>query len=96
MTINHDFSTAQSGAADLQVHTTENVINGAGTTCCRFNCTYKGERFLADFSPDDEASDVSVIEAVGAGATFTEFLNLVRTTHRDQFQAWHTQHKANQ
>ena len=79
---------------DLLVISTENVINGAGTTCCRFNCMYQGEVMLADFSPDDEASDVSLIEAVGSGPVFTAFLNLVKTTHRDQFQAWYTQHKA--
>ena len=79
---------------DLLVVSTENVINGAGAPCCRFNCVYQGETTRADFTPDDEVSDASVIEAVGTGAVFASFLNLVRTTHRDQFQAWYTQHKA--
>ena len=79
---------------DLYVSRTEDVTNGAGTTCCRFVCVYQGETMLADFSPDDEASDVSLIEAVGSGDKFTAFLNLVKTTYRDQFQAWYTLHKA--
>lgn len=81
--------------ADLYVVDTQNVINGNGVTCCRFTCIYQGEMMLVDFTPDDELSDVSVIEAVGSGDKFTAFLNLVRTTHRDTFQAWYTQHKAN-
>lgn len=78
---------------DLLVVSTESVTNGAGTTCCRFNCIYQGEVMLADFSPDDEVSDMSLIEAVGSGVVFDSFLNLVRNTYRDQFQAWYTQHK---
>lgn len=82
--------------ADLLVVSTENVTNGNGVTCCRFNCVYQGEVMRADFTPDDEVSDASVIEAVGTGAVFASFLSLVRTTHRDQFQAWYTAHKAQQ
>ena len=79
---------------DLLVVSTENVVNGNGVTCCRFNCIYQGEAMRADFTPDDETSDASVIEAVGSGPVFSAFLNLVKTTHRDQFQSWYTQHKA--
>lgn len=79
---------------DMHVLDTVNVINGAGTTCCRFAITYKGEVYYADLSPDDENSEVSVIEQVGPSLYFAELNNLLKTTHRDQFQAWYTQHKA--
>lgn len=76
---------------DLYVSYTESVVNGAGTTCCRFRINYKGYEYLADFSPDDELSDTSVIEQVGPQLYFAEVNNLLRVTHRDQFQTWYNQ-----
>ncbi len=78
----------------LLVIRTESVVNRAGTIYCRFVCELDGHTMLADFSPDDEGSDVSLIEAVGSGDRFNTFLNLVTAQHRDRLQAWCAQHRA--
>lgn len=77
---------------DLYVDHTEDVLNGNGTPCVRFVIQYKGERYLADFSPDDENSDTSIIEMVGSATYFSELNNLIKNTHRDQFQIWFGEH----
>lgn len=87
--------TAQ-GHVDIYVDHTETVIPSMANPVprCRFYITYKGESYMADFSPDDENSDLSIIEFIGPKPLFNEALNLVNTVHRDQFQAWYAQHLA--
>lgn len=79
---------------DLLVLSTETAYNLSGAERVRFRVMYKGEPCVVDMSPDDEASDVSILEFAGTPGWFSDAVPLIKTTHRDQFQAWFTQHKA--
>ena len=81
-------------APDLYIDYTTDEVNIAGVPRVRFHCTYKGEPLKIDLSADDQLSDISVIEYSGyRREDYAELSALVGTTHRDQFQTWHTQHK---
>lgn len=77
---------------DLFVGTTQDVFNESKAISVRFTLTYKGLDYLADFSADDQSSDTSIIEQVGPQQFFNELNTALRTTHRDQFQIWLTEH----
>lgn len=82
-------------APDLYVDFTTDEVNLAGVARVRFHCIYKGEPLKIDLSADDELSDVSVIEYSGyKKEDYAALSASVGTTHRDQFQAWQAQHKA--